>query len=169
MKICFIRGSHALESSPRISLFTGTSRQPRTDCPSSATTPSNSDIALEHAAASGERYRNPTAYRPSAGNAIPKSAETVSKNLWGNWKKIPAPSPVFASHPHPPRWSIFTHISNAPSIMLEDLFPLRWQRNPTPHESFSLMGSYNPCLGGTPEERGRLRLSCILVSIVSPA
>ena len=48
----------------------------------------------------------PTAYSPFFGSFKPKVLASVWKKESGRASNIPAPSPVFSSNPHPPRWSI---------------------------------------------------------------
>ena len=51
--------------------------------------------------------------------------------------RMPAPSPLFSSQPHAPRWFMFSSISSASETIWCDALPLMWQMNPTPQASCS--------------------------------
>src|SRR5260370_40861964 len=61
---------------------------------------------------------------------------------------MPAPSPVFVSQPQAPRCSRLSSTWIPCRTMSCDLRPLRLATKPTPQESCSYRGSYNPCFGG---------------------
>src|SRR5258708_39332198 len=60
--------------------------------------------------------------------------------------RIPAPSPVLGSHPHAPRCAMRSSMVSASETIWCDFLPLMLATKPTPQESFSNEGSYNPAL-----------------------
>ena len=95
------------------------------------------------------RNTTPAPHRPAAGNVIPASrSATFTRNSCGNAVRIPAPSPVFSSHPHAPRCSMCCSIVNAFVTISCDFRPLMCATNPTPQESCSNCESYNPVWRG---------------------
>src|SRR5688500_10885884 len=81
---------------------------------------------------------------------MPSFLATLRKNLSGVRTRIPAPSPLSGSHPHAPRWFMFSRIVSASVTILCDAFPFMWQMNPTPHASRSYSGRYKPRAAGKP-------------------
>src|SRR5262249_26574217 len=97
------------------------------------------------------RKSMPTPYWPAAGSLILRLLHSCSRNACGICTRMPAPSPVFGSHPQAPRCSRFSRIWMALSTMSCDFRPVRLATKPTPHESCSKLGSYKPCLDGLSE------------------
>ena len=103
MKICSNTGSTATALGPIGRSSVGTSRQPRSRWPSSATIASNERsmrCAVRRRRAAGRpgrrRIRRPAAAAP---------APTLRRNASGIWMRMPAPSPVLTSQPQAPRCS----------------------------------------------------------------
>ena len=59
---------------------------------------------------------------------------------------MPAPSPVFSSQPHAPRWVMRTSISSACVTFWRDGVLESSPTKPTPHASRSFPGSKRPCV-----------------------
>jgi hypothetical protein len=53
------------------------------------------------------RKTMPTPYSPGGGSAQPQARRLAAKNV-GHLQLMPAPSPVFGSQPHAPRWLRFS-------------------------------------------------------------
>src|ERR1700687_2780422 len=66
---------------------------------------------------------------------------------------MPAPSPVFASHPHAPRCCRLMSTSRPRSTTEWERTPLMLTTNPTPQASCSKRGSYRPSAWGGGRER----------------
>ena len=64
----------------------------------------------------------------------------LARKLWGRAVRTPAPSPVLASHPQAPRWSMRSSMVRALVTISWLAFPLMWATNPTPQASFSNAG-----------------------------
>src|SRR5580658_1466905 len=89
-----------------------------------------------------------TPYSPSGGSLIFSLRDTSLKKACGICMRMPAPSPVLASHPQAPRWFRLTRMVRASRMILWDFFPLMLTTKPTPQESCSYHGSYRPCFIG---------------------
>ena len=103
MKTCRMNGSDAFAVAPSEAFFVGMSRQPKTRWPSSATMAVKIFSHSARCAASCGRNTMPTPYSPGDGNVKPEDLVTSLKNACGVCRRMPAPSPVFASQPQAPR------------------------------------------------------------------
>ena len=143
---------HAREVSPRVEVFTGTSRQPKKSCPSRATICSNAFSMSARRAGSGLRNSMPTPYAPGPGNTMPFNRHSFSKKACGNCVRMPAPSPVSGSAPVPPRCARFSSTLSASTTIRCERAPLMFTSMPMPQASCSNCGEYKPCCRGYPVE-----------------
>ena len=127
---------------------TGTSRQPRTSRPSSATMRSSSEIALARSSGSAGRNARPVAYArtgaPPSGDVLGSGSakSTVARSsASGTWSMIPAPSPLVGSLPAAPRWSRLCRTTRASRTIAWLATPRVLATAPTPQASCSYAGS----------------------------
>jgi len=123
---------------PIIESSNGTSRQPRTSRPSSATIASIRPTARARSAPSLGRKAMPAAYPPGSGRSRPV---TAAKNSCGSWVRMPAPSPEFSSAPTAPRWSRLASAVRPASTMSRPARPRSVATKATPQASCSKRGS----------------------------
>ncbi len=79
----------------------------------------------------------------------PASAATARRKAWGRARRIPAPSPVFASEPDAPRCSRLTRTVSASRTMACEGRPAMSTTKPKPQASCSVDGSYSVRVCGT--------------------
>jgi hypothetical protein len=72
---------------------------------------------------------------------MPSRAHSRARNAWGIWIRMPAPSPVFGSHPHAPRCRRFFSTVSAWLTIACERRPLMSTTKPTPQASRSVEGS----------------------------
>ena len=131
-------------SRPILSGSTGTSRQPSNSRPSSAMTPSISELTFPAASGCGGRKTMPTPYSPGDGSWKPSRSLSRRKRASGICSSMPAPSPVSGSLPAAPRWPRLMSTWSPSSIIWWDLRPLMSATTPTPQLSCSCSGEYRP-------------------------
>ena len=124
-------------------------RQPTSRWPCSAMISSTTALQRARSASFFGKNTLPAANRPGPGRSAPRSAfTTLARNSCGSAVRMPAPSPVLASQPQAPRWSMLRSTSSASRRIWWLRWPLMCATNPTPHESCSNAGSYSPCFSG---------------------
>ena len=144
IRIWIIQGRIAAASLPTLVPSTGTSRQPRTTCPSSRTTSSKIRFCSLRRLSYLCAKIMPTPYSPAAGKLMPNTSHSRLKNSCGICTKIPAPSPVSLSAPAPPRCSRRSKIRKPSSMISWDFLPLIFTTKPIPQASFSNWLLYMP-------------------------
>ncbi len=141
-KIWRITGCEAFAVGPSAVLSVGTSRQPRSVCPSSRTTSSNSFTHAARPASFEGRKTIPAAQCAGfCGSASPSCSASARRNACGIWSRMPAPSPVFFSAPTAPRCSRLTSTVSAFATMSCEARPFTSTTNPKPQASCSCWGS----------------------------
>ena len=118
--------------SPTRLLSLGTSRQPSSVTPSSSITCAIRLRIVSRSRSSRGRNTSPAPYEPASGSV---NGTALRKNVSGVWIMMPAPSPVFASHPQAPRCSRLIRTSSALRTIAFDRRPLMSTTKPTPQAS----------------------------------